>query len=208
VQPNLVIFSAQLLHTASTLKEVALTLQAQGIMSAFGGSIFNQMPELHQLIPGHFLGQTVEAAVQRVSEVIAGRPPLLPKAGLTEIYAKTLTKYSERRALLEAHVWGTFIASNKSTKHLMAVNYDMAEVIIAALKLGDVGLLEADISWIEHLLLGYRLPKEWIVDYMVAYYQAAKIHLGESAHMIVEWLSQLVVGENSPSAQVFLEHDE
>ena len=205
VQPEIVIISAQLLHTAATLKEVASTLQDLNIMLGFGGLVFNQMPELRQLIPGHFLGQTLEGAVQRVSEMIAGRPPLLHQAGSLEIYHKALAQYTERRSLLESHIWGTFVATNKSTDHLADINDDMAEMIIAALKLGDASLLQADINWIEHLLMGYRLPKEWIHDYVLAYYQSAKIHLGHSASMIVDWLSQLVGEQSRLPAKAFLE---
>jgi methanogenic corrinoid protein MtbC1 len=205
VQPEIVVISAQLLHTAAALKEVASTLQDLNIMLGFGGLVFNQMPELRQLIPGHFLGQTLEGAIQRISEMIAGRPPLLHQVGSLEIYHKALAQYMERRSLLESHIWGTFVATNKSTDHLADINDDMAEMIIAALKLGDASLLQADINWIEHLLMGYRLPKEWIHDYVLAYYQAAKTHLGQSASMIVDWLSQLVVEQSKLPAKAFLE---
>jgi len=205
VQPEIVVISAQLLHTAAALKEVASTLQDLNIMLGFGGLVFNQMPELRQLIPGHFLGQTLEGAIQRISEMIAGRPPLLHQVGSLEIYHKALAQYMERRSLLESHIWGTFVATNKSTDHLADINDDMAEMIIAALKLGDASLLQADITWIEHLLMGYRLPKEWIHDYVLAYYQSAKIHLGHSASMIVDWLSQLVGEQSRLPAKAFLE---
>ena len=116
-----------------------------------------------------------------------------------------MAQYTERRALIESHVWGTFVATNKQTEHLAAINGDIAQTIVAALKLGDVELLSTDITWIEHLLMGYRLPKEWIRDYVLAYYQAAIIHLGESASMIVDWLSQLVVERSDLPVQAFLE---
>ena len=74
VQPELVVISAQLLQTAATLKEVALSLNDQGIMVAYGGLVFNQMPGLRQLMPGHFLDQTLEGAVQKAAELIARRP--------------------------------------------------------------------------------------------------------------------------------------
>ena len=68
----------------------------------------------------------------------------------------------------------------------------MAQTIIAALKLGDERLLKCDIQWIEHLLMGYRLPKSLPIDFVKVYYQAARIHLGEEAVMIVNWLSQMI----------------
>jgi hypothetical protein len=137
--------------------------------------------------------------------MIASPPPSSYQADSPEIYDKALAQYTARRSLVESHIWGTFVATNKSTDHLADVNDDVAEMIIAALKLGDTSLLQADMTWIEHLLMGYRLPKEWVQDYVLAYYQAAKIHLGESAGMIVDWLSQLVIEQSELPAKTFLE---
>ena len=67
LQPSLVIISAQLLHTAAALKSVALVLYEHEVPLAFGGSIFNLTPDLARLIPGHFLGQTLESAVSKAA---------------------------------------------------------------------------------------------------------------------------------------------
>lgn len=191
VQPGLVIVSAQLLHTAASLKDIALTVQSHGIILAFGGLIFNIMPELQKLIPGHFLGETLEEAIQQAAELI--KHPALDSrwTGQSETHQRVLVQYRERRALIESHVWGTFVATNKPTRHLTAINNDIGQTIEAAINLGDVSLLQNDITWIEHLLMDYQLSKSFILDYVLAYYQAAKIHLGESAGVIVEWLSHL-----------------
>ncbi len=196
VQPNLVIISAQLLYTAAALKEVALSLQNQDVMIAYGGLIFNQMPELRQLVPGHFLGQTLEGAVDRTAQLITHRTTSGQWQEATEAYTKALTQYTERRSLIESHVWGTFIATNRSTEHLTDINENVAKTIIAALKLGDIGLLKTDIAWIEHLLKGYHLPDGWLQNYMLAYYQAIKIHLGDSASMLGDWLADLVAEQS------------
>jgi hypothetical protein len=45
---------------------------------------------------------------------------------------------------------------------------------------------------IEHLFMGYRLPRQLLVDYIVAYREAASIHLVDSAPMVVDWLSGLI----------------
>jgi hypothetical protein len=60
--------------------------------------------------------------------------------------------------------------------------------------LGNINLLGTDISWIEELLVSYHLSSTFVREYILAYFQAAKIHLGESAKMIVDWLERLVSG--------------
>jgi methanogenic corrinoid protein MtbC1 len=193
-RPQLIIASAQLLSTASTLKEIAEIARLRSVPFAFGGIIFNLMPELRQLIPGYFLEETLAGAVQSVSEAMTQQLPVPQSKQLTDSYQRALSQYSASRNLIESHVWSTFFTSNKPTEHLTSMNNDIAETIEAALKLGDMGLLCSEISWIEHLLISYRLSKPLIADYVLAYYQAARIHLGGPASIIGDWLSEILIG--------------
>jgi len=191
-RPDLIIVSAQLLQTAASLNDIALVAQSHGVSLAYGGLIFNRKPGLRRLISGHFLGESLEDAIRRIPQFLMQRPPDVQTGEQAETYQRLLTQFRERRALIESHVWGTFVAANKPTTHLSAINNDVAQTIEAALKLGDLAVLNGDISWIEDLLVGYHLPKNLIVDYVWAYYQAVRIHLGESAGMVVDWLADLV----------------
>ncbi len=193
IQPELIIVSAQLLLTAATLKEIALKAQAHGVPLAFGGLVFNQMPELRQLVLGHFLGESLQDAAQAVSALMT-QLLLTPQfVKPSDIHQRALSQYSERRALIESQVRSRFIASDKPTEHLSSMNNDIAQEIQAALELKDMGLLGSKIIWIEHLLMSYRLSKPLISEYVLAYYQAATIHLDESASIIVEWLSYILI---------------
>ena len=196
IQPELIVVSAQLLHTAANLTDLATTAQSYDVTLAFGGLVFNQMPTLHRLIPGHFLGESLPDAVQSVSEIIMQPLPFIQRVEPSDTYQRALIQYSERRVLIESHVWSTFMTSNKSTEHLTSINSDIAQTIEAALKLGDIGLLKSDINWIENLLMGYRLPKDLVADYILTYYQAARIHLDEPASIIIDWLSQVLTTAN------------
>ncbi len=192
LQPRMVIVSAQLLHTAAATKEIAKSIKDQDVLLAYGGQIFNLQPEIQQHIPGFFLGTTLEDAVETTATLLS-RPlanPELPAEDDT--YQKALARYSARQSLIETNVWGTFIATNKPTDHLTAINSDISQTIMAALILGDINLLKPDIGWIEELLIGYHQSSTYVYDYMLAYYQASKIHLGDPAKVIVEWLARLV----------------
>jgi hypothetical protein len=193
IQPELIIVSAQLLHTAATLKEIAIAAQLHNVPLAFGGLVFNLMPELQRLIPGYYLGESFLDAVQWVSVSLNRRLPVSSGVEVSESYQGALQHYHQQRASIESHIWDAFTATGKPTGHLSSINNDIAQTIIAALKLGEVRLLPGDISWIEHLLMGYRLPKEFVADFIVAYYEAACIHLGESASIIVDWLAQILI---------------
>lgn len=192
LQPQLVIVSAQLFHTAASIKEVAQSIQTQGVLLAYGGRAFNLMPDLRQYIPGYFLGETLEDAVAGTADLLSQR--LIAQESVTqdEKHRYALAQYRERQSLIESHVWGTFIATNKNSDHLSAINNDIAAAIGAALNLGSIKLLGTDISWIESILMSYHQSSDFIHDYVLAYYQAAKIHLGEAGRIIVDWLATLV----------------
>lgn len=191
VDPVLAIATAQLLYAAAGLKHIALSLQGENIPLAFGGLAFNQIPRLRQLIPGFFLGESLQESLQSALKLILNKPPIPGQVEVSEEYQKALAQFRRRQSLIESHVWGTFIATNKPVEHLAKINDEIGQVIEAALQLGDLGVLTYDVSWIEYLLTSYRLKKETILDYLEAYHQAAQIHLGDDARMIVEWLFTL-----------------
>jgi methanogenic corrinoid protein MtbC1 len=196
VAPRLAIISAQRLHAASGLKDIALSLQSSDIRIAFGGLAFNQIPRLSQLIPGYFLGETIQGSVETIMQIIANKLPEPEPIAPSESYQKALSQFRERQALIETHVWGRFIATTKPTRYLAKINNDIGQIIGAALNLGDIALLETNISWIEYLLTSYRPPKQLIIQYLQAYHQGAKIHLGDSASMVLDWFSQLLTEES------------
>lgn len=194
LQPQLVIVSAQLFYTAAAAKEIAVSIEDQDVLLAYGGQIFNLMPEIKQYIPGFFLGPTLEDAVDTTATLLS-HPFVNPKSpAADERYQEAINRYRARQSLIESHVWGTFIATNKPTNHLTAINSDISQAIMAALTLGNIDLLSSDIGWIEDLLTGYHQSSTYIHDYILAYYQASKIHLGEPAKIIVNWLAMLSQG--------------
>jgi methanogenic corrinoid protein MtbC1 len=199
VAPTLAIISAQRLHAASGLKDIALSLQSVDIKIAFGGLAFNQIPRLSQLVPGHFLGETIQGSVETVVQIIANKLPEPEPIVPSESYQKALSQFRERQTLIETHVWGQFIATNKPTRYLAKINNDIGQIIDAALNLGDMAVLESDITWIEYLLISFRPPKQLIIEYLLAYQQGVKIHLGDSASMVLDYFSQLL-SEESVSA--------
>ncbi len=192
LNPDLIIVSAQLFHTAASIKDVAVSAKNQNTLLAFGGRAFNVMPEIRDYIAGFFLGASLEEAVDTVSQLLRQRPNIPEPIIQDGIHREAMTRFRERRALIESHVWGTFIATNKSTQFLSAINDDVANAITAALKLGAVSLLSTDIHWLEEQLFSYHEASTFIQEYVRAYRDGAKIHLGDPARIIVDWLEQVV----------------
>lgn len=194
IEPKLVIISAQRLDTAANLLDVAEVLKNQNITVGYGGLIFNYEPRLRNLIPGHFLGETLEGALRQVETLLTTEvePVTVSRSPDMERYRRALQEFTFRRTMMESHIWGTFITNNKSVDHLMQINADFAQTLMAALKFSSMELLGQDGQWVSDLLISYRPSEEFLRDYLQAYHQAAQIHLGEPGTVITEWLTRLV----------------
>lgn len=201
IKPHLVILAAQRLYTAATLLDMAQLLGNEQLIVGYGGIVFNQMPALQQKIPGYFLGRTLQEGLENVAQLLTVGPPEadLPRPVDTiNPLAKPLAQYLARRTLIESHVWGSFVAEGEPTEDLTVVNRIIAEAVIAALKLGDIKFAGADFAYIEHLLISQRPTHQWLQRYVRTYHQATKIHLSDSATLIVDWLAQIVA--SAPNA--------
>lgn len=193
VQPDLVIISAQRLYTAATTLDIARLIQDHDVNLAYGGQIFNREPDLHDIIPGHFLGSSIEAAVNNVAIFLRERPAKpLQYAPASPAYQQALQEYRVRLPLIESHVLGLLLAADLPIERLPRVNLDMSQAIGSALRLGRVSLLGREWPWIENLLISHDMSPEMLNRYLTAYHQAAVIHLGQPGQLIVEWLKSIV----------------
>lgn len=193
IEPQLVIVSAQQLHTAANLCEVAKLLQTQDVAVGYGGTVFNHLSSLRQVVPGHFLGESLERALMRIEALLTA--PEEPSQSATEptndVHQKAFQEFCAQRTLIESHVWSTIIDGGGSFDQLMQVNVDFAQTIGAALRLGHMEALGGDMRWMENLLISYRPSKQFICDYVCAYRRAAEIYLGEASDLIKDWLADL-----------------
>jgi DNA-binding transcriptional MerR regulator len=191
-KPQLAILAAQLLYTAATTLHMAERLGQEQIPIAYGGLIFNLLPALRTRIPGHFLGETLQQAAQVVEQLMAG-PRSLPKVELASAaYHQAQEHFCERQPHIEEHLAQNLEATSIAPDHLALANRELARNIEAALTLGDMDFLGADIEWIRGLLTNYALPAESLQGYLRAYCQAAQAHLDERGEPIVVWLVQCI----------------
>lgn len=191
VKPDLTILSAQLLTTAAALYQVAFGIHRQGVPLAYGGQVFNYFPDLQQLIPGHFLGTSMEAAVHQV-EYILDHNPLPPKGRVTPMpFKQALSEYQEKRAYIESYIWDRFVTDKVSTERLGELNQIIAAQITAALTLAKLDLLGKNIEWFEDLLTGQQFSRDVLIRYLNVLYRGATIYLGSSSLLVLDWLASL-----------------
>lgn len=190
-KPQVVILSAQQLHTAASLLEVAHFLQEQDIPLAYGGSVFNLLPDLRDRIPGYFLGERIQDAPSVVEQVVSSPPPLPTVKAASEEYRKALHHYRERQGLIDTQMWQSMQSTGTTYDHLNTANAHWGLNITSALSLGYMEFLGADIEWARGLPSYHGLPGELLNRYLENYYQAAKTHLDERGAPVVNWLARL-----------------
>lgn len=196
VRPNLVLFSAQQLHTAASMMDIAYFLQEQKIPLAFGGLIFNLISDLHKRIPGHFVGARLEDAPHVVENLINFAPPTPKVTPVSEGYLIALEQFKKQQSSIESHIWQHFQPEKMPYAHFVNANMHMARNITSALRLGDMHYIGTEISWLEQLLSNYQWPPHVLPDYLQTYHEAADTYMNGRGRPVVEWLAEIVASNN------------
>jgi DNA-binding transcriptional MerR regulator len=198
-RPDLVVMTAQQLHTAATLLETAQVLWDAQVPLAYGGLVFNRIPELQQTIPGHFLGQQLDTAVNTLEMIMHAPQRQAAKRSVPLEYIAAAHHFQERRARIEADVWRTMEAKGISQRHLVNTNADLARSIAAALSLGNLDAIIPVVDWVEGLLTKhYQFLPHILYDYLAAYHAAAYTHLDAQGRILVDWLQNYAQPAKAP----------
>jgi MerR family transcriptional regulator, light-induced transcriptional regulator len=191
-RPNLVILVAHQLFTAATLMQMAALLAQEKVQVAYGGHIFNLMPDLCKHIAGHYLGGELASAPIHAERLVV-RPAVLSVAQpVTEEYQHALADFLDKQAQIDAYVWQKMSKLGMPQRYLSTANYNFGRDITAALMLGNLDYLGTDMNWIAGLLAYRQIPTESLIHYLKVYHDAAQHFLGDSGKPLVEWLAYLL----------------
>lgn len=192
VRPNLVVLTAQQLYTAASLLEMAELLLVERVPLAFGGLVFTEAPDLHQAIPGYYLGDKLENAIAEIEHLMTHLRPTSAQRQVSYDYKEALDHFRSRQAMVEADVWEN-IGVNIPKRLLAIANLNLGRNILAALTLGDMDYLNPDVDWVEGLLVNHhQMPPDVLDGYLETYYQACIRQLDQPGVVVVEWLSRLL----------------
>ena len=198
VRPNLVVLTAQQLHTAAGLMEMAELLLQERVPVAFGVLVFTEVRDLHQSLPGYYLGNKLDGAIAEIEHIMTSLKPLPARRQISYDYREALEHYRMRQALIDADIWEHM--SNKMPNRLLAkANLSFGRAILAALTLGNINYLDADLEWVEGMLVNHhQMPSDVLDEYLNAYYEACLRNLDQRGIVVLEWLSRLL-GRQLPS---------
>jgi DNA-binding transcriptional MerR regulator len=191
-RPDLVILAAQRLHTAATLREMASILQQYHVPVAYGGLVFNREPGLRARIPGHFLGEQLDLAPQRVEWLMTGRHPLPAVEPLPDTFREARAHFQGRLGPIEADLFRALEEEPIPLQHLELAHRELVENIDDALAFGDMDYLGSDLTWVEGLLHSRELGTDGLRAFLEVYRRVATAHLDERGGPILAWLDKAI----------------
>ncbi|MGC9334989.1 MAG: MerR family transcriptional regulator [Anaerolineae bacterium] len=193
-EPQLVILSAQQLHTAASLLGLSQILRREGIPLAYGGLIFNLVPAIRERIPGHFLGEQLDQAPQAVERLMSTAVRLPAAEPVSEAYLQAREHFRGQKRLIDAELAQEVADLGMVPWQLAMVNRELGDNIEAVLVLGNMDYLLADLDWVRGLLSHRGLPDAGLTRYLQAYRRAAAVHLDERGSFILRWFDQILNG--------------
>jgi methanogenic corrinoid protein MtbC1 len=192
IRPDLIVLAAQQLTTAASLLDTFLVLSRQKIPLAYGGLIFNRIPELAARIPAHFLGESLEGAVSAIERLMQNpqRPPA--SVAVDDRYRGLARLYQEKRPAIENRLYALLRTGELRVDYLAEANHFLGSELVAALELGDPALLDTDLEWVKHMLAGRRIPADQLKPYLAAYRQAIQAELGPVSAPVTDWMADFI----------------
>lgn len=189
IQPDLVVLSAQQLVTAANLSSAVLAVREWGVPMAYGGLIFNQVPELRKHVSAAFLGEDLETAVEKVKQLLQASVAI-PLSNPDEKTRELAQLFRRFRPLIEKTVYVDLEKSNIQIDVIEAVNVYFSTRLAAALDLGSLSLLEGELKWIDGLLTSHHISRDQLRYYLSAYKRAVDAVLRVPGEPITRWIEE------------------
>jgi methanogenic corrinoid protein MtbC1 len=194
-RPDLVVMIAMRLATSATLLDTALFLREFDIPMAFGGRIFNILPDMPGRIPGYFLGEDLPGAISIIENLITAPMPPIELTFNPDKYSKIISHFIEMQQHIEIQTLNSL--NERPGQHIplediQDANHNLAQDIIAALSLGDISLIGSNLAWVEGLMTNYNIPGGALANYLSAYRDAVNTHMNESGLPIVDGLTSMI----------------
>ena len=183
LKPELVLLTAHQLATAASLLEMTNALDGLSTKLAFGGLVFNRIPQLRDRMPGYFLGESLKDVVANIEQILQKPRELLTAPSQTP--SLLLQQFQLMDATIENRINEIFV--DQPQIRSIARKYFSKE-IIAALKLGDITFLSINLDWVHIFLSNFNLSTQTLLSFLQTYYQIVNDVMGSSGAAILDWL--------------------
>jgi len=186
---NLVVLVAQHLLSAATMKHTAFVLSAQRIPVAFGGRIFNLRRDIADTIPGYFLGNDLNTALEGIETILEGKVKKREPKVISHVYAAAHQAFISKRPQIEVTVRESLEPLGISPEDIDTGIHFLGENITAALQLGDMSHVSAELDWLQGLLRSHGSSEVQLVRFMQTYSNAIDKSINGQGKPISEWIN-------------------
>lgn len=193
VSPNLVVLSAQTLYAAGEMISMARLLHGLNTPMAYGGAVFGYLEKARQYVPGHYLGNDLMHAPDRIEQLLWEKASLVSVPEIPEGCKTAVSHFIRNRSAIDAFVEFTMDGGALSPRQVQNANNDLGNNIVSALQLGDINLLTASINWLKGLLVNYHhlMPPDAVETYINTYYQGLEAQLNANeGKMLLDWFER------------------
>jgi methanogenic corrinoid protein MtbC1 len=184
---DLVVLVAQHLISAATLKSTSFALSSQKIPVAFGGRIFNLRPKISDTIAGYFLGNDVLGALEELELILNGKLKKREPKGVSQSYTAAHQAFVSKRAQIDWAVQESLEQFSISPEDIETGIGFLGENIMAALQLGDMAHVSAEIDWLKGLLRSHGVSEGQLTYFMQAYSNAVDRNIDGQGRPILAW---------------------
>jgi len=192
IRPQLCVMSAQTLHAAAQMFPMAELLQALGLPVAFGGFAFRGRPALQQILPGHFLGDQLEVALDRIESLLTSPRSAPASRPIAVEISALLPGFRQRRPSIDAQLRREFAPTALPQEQLDTALAYLGQSIADGLILGDLTLVTPEVAWVDGLLAHARIPAQQLTSFLTAYHRALAENLGPQGRPVADWLAGLI----------------
>jgi methanogenic corrinoid protein MtbC1 len=192
VKPHLVILSAQLLQTTNGLRETAEQLHVSKARIAYAGRIFNLLPELRKRIPAHFLGTSIQEAIQSVETLLTTEAPLEGIEPVDKQDTALSNSFIRSQPMIDMNTLTETIRLGIPLEFSTIAIQQLGNNLASALSLGELDSLRIEMDWIRGLLHEHDQQPESLGDFMSAYAKSVDTAMGEEGQPIADWLRNQV----------------
>jgi len=189
IKADLIILVAQQLISAASLQQTALTLASKNIPVAFGGRIFNLHPHLSETIAGRFLGNDLTTAVADIELLLKNKIKQKEPVATSAVYRAAHHAYESKRTQIELTVKQSLEPLSISPENIKTGVHFLGENITAALQLGDMAYVSAEVDWLKALLQLHNNHPEQLVHFMDTYSHAVDNNINGQGKPIFEWFA-------------------
>jgi DNA-binding transcriptional MerR regulator len=188
VKPALVVLAAQQLITAAPLYEVAKELSRFDTKIAYGGRIFSLLPELRARIPAHFLGETIEAALQTMELLLTTNTGTPQIETISIRNAEIAEQFQKNRTLIDLSTVSGVDDLDLPYHYLHTALQGLGDNIYSAVSLGYMDALNVELDWIIGFMEKHKVEPTILKPFINTYARSIEEALGQTGQEITDWL--------------------